>query len=110
MKKLGVIQGKSLEERPALFPDVITAYEGFFTLSLGRMYNEAGPQPISYSDINSYLDNKRIFESDERDEQFSYIRSLDAKYLELSHEKMKKTRERLNKKDASGNKGKRTRR
>lgn len=110
MKKQGIIQGKALEERPALYPDVIFAYEAFFTLSLGRAYNEAGPQPLPYSEILAYLDDKRIFDYDDRDEALNYIRSLDARYVELSHEKMKKTRERLNKQNASSNKGNRKRR
>lgn len=110
MKKLGVIQGKALDERPALYPDVVPAYEAFFTLSLGRLYNEAGPQPLSHLEIQLYLSSKGIVEPDEREEQFSYIRALDSKYLELSHEKMKKTRERLNKQSSPSKKGSRGRR
>lgn len=94
-------------ERPSLYPDLAFPFEAFFTLSLGRQYNEAGPQPLTYADMVLYLNDKNVPHGDDREEYMMYIRALDSKYIELSHEKMRKSRERLNKQSSSGNKGSR---
>jgi len=101
LKKEGVISGKELDSRPHLFQDVAYVYEAFFIISSGRQYNEAGPQPLLLTEIFSYLNDKGITDREERDEVLHYLRVLDAKYLDLSHQKIKKSRDRAMKKSES---------
>jgi uncharacterized protein YutE (UPF0331/DUF86 family) len=74
------------------------------------MYNEAGPQPLSYADVILYMNEHRILSPEEREEFSVYLRALDSRYIELSHEKIRKTREQLNRQASSGNKGRGNRR
>ena len=101
LKKEGVISGKELDSRPLLFQDVVYVYEAFFIVSAGRQYNESGPQPLLLTEILAYLNDRGIVEREERDEVLHYFRVLDAKYLDLSHQKIKKNRDRAMKKAES---------
>lgn len=78
---------------------------GFFSLSAGRQFNETGVQPLTFAEITSFLNERRIFDLDERRECERYLRALDSKFMVLSHEKMARERERLMSKNSSGKVG-----
>lgn len=71
-------------------------------LSLSRHYSEIGPQPLSYSDIASYVSMKNIDTYDELEDFFYYIQVLDDEFIVLSQEKIKKAQDKLRNRPKGG--------
>lgn len=84
-----------------LYDDLVEVYEAFFWIGASRQFNDTGPQPITLTDIVTYLNDQGIQDRDERREFQRLIRALDVRFIKLSHEKMAKERERLSHKASS---------
>lgn len=77
-------------------------YEAFFLLSAGRQFNETGVQPITFSDIVAFLNDRRIEDLEERAEFQHLLRVMDGRYLELTQAKIQRERDRLKNKSSQG--------
>jgi hypothetical protein len=75
-------------------PDrLLWVVEAFNALSRTRLVNEAGPQPMAFSDIKAYCDLSGIFvEGSKRDLVF-FLTEMDILYLKHMHAKIQKSRE-----------------
>lgn len=102
MRKQGLTSNASVEVKPELYPDLYEIYDAFIWLSASRQFNETGPQPISYADVATLLDERHVYSGDERYEWRRYIRVLDTKFIELIRQKMERDREKLMNKSKSG--------
>jgi hypothetical protein len=68
-------------------------WSAFAILSRTRLVNEAGPQPITILEIDSYCTLECIWSEDERRNLLHHLTLLDIEWLRTSHENIRKARE-----------------
>jgi hypothetical protein len=71
---------KALQDRPLLKPSNKPYLTAFYELSGGRSIGEV-VQPISTSDLFTYMDGFGILDPEERGRFFTRVRALDSAYV-----------------------------
>jgi len=78
-----------LNSRPDIFSDYVWVWEAFLTLSSSRQMGMSSPQPISLSEIKTYIDLYKIDDRDEVDELIYLVQHLDHVFVAASIAKAK---------------------
>ena len=78
---------KALLNRPSLSQFEQPYYEAFQKLSSSRAWTMAGPAPIPFSEIVTYLKFEGITDKDEQDEYVAMIREIDTAFLDHANKK-----------------------
>lgn len=85
------------ETTDTLPPHLLWIWESFAILSRTRLVNEAGPQPITVIELDSYCSLEGYWSEAERRELLHHITILDIEWLKVTHAKISKSREEAKK-------------
>lgn len=89
---------KTLANAPVLLPQARWLWRGWETLSAARHYNEAGPQPIQFSEMIAYCAHQRasIWETDVLIRALGRMDQVFLDYHQKKREKAKREQQRKN--------------
>ena len=66
-----------LNSKPELFRDLVWIWEAYMVLSTSRQNGMSGPQPISITDIHSYMLIEGIYDRDDRELLLHHVQHMD---------------------------------
>lgn len=92
IEKTTGITPKALQGRPTLRRDCKDYLAAFFELSPARLYNEAGQQPLQYTEIVAYLTEFGVSGEELRARFVRLIRKLDVAYMDFHFTKQSKSK------------------
>lgn len=78
---------KGLENMPAILVEAEYFWSAYVSLTVKRIINERGPQPIQMSEILAYVTYMRIDDDAMREDLFYHVSALDATFLQLIRKK-----------------------
>lgn len=90
-----------MPDAPAVLGKAIWIWEGFLQLNSQRQWGQHGPQAVSITHIESWMN---VYDVDRYDKPFvsDLFLTLDRKYVEHQYDLLKKERDKQNKKSRGG--------
>lgn len=85
-------------EEDELHHSILWIWQAFAMLSRTRLVNEAGPQPITLSEISNYCFLEGIIDAAQRRDILYHVSILDIEWCKVTHERIANRREEDRKK------------